>query len=295
MDKIGITPPPKLLSPQVSEARYFFLNLAPARAEKVAVALGGCETVNPDYVMDRRHLAYLGLEYVAEGTGSVTLDGVKHPLKPGTLFAYSRDTHCEIRTDPRKPLVKYFVCFAGTDAIKKLAVAGLAPGKVRVVQTHSEIRSVFEDIILEGQHPTPLSREIGATLFQLLVLKIKSAAGRGPKRSERESARESFMRCKALIDANAEKLATLQEVATAAGVEASNVCRLFRRYQGTSPYQYLLRRKMSLAAAHLVEQGGLVKEAALRVGFSDPYHFSRCLKSVHGVAPRALLRYRRAG
>ena len=295
MEKIGITPPPRLLSRQVSAARYFFLNLAPGRTEKIAVALGGCETVNPDYAMDRQHLAYLGLEYVADGIGSVTLDGVKHPLKAGSLFAYSRDTHCEIRTDPKRPLVKYFICFTGLDAIKKLSIASLAPGKVRTVQTHAEIRSVFEDIILEGQHPSPLSREIGATLFQLLLLKIKAAGARGPKRSERESARESFMRCKALIDANAEKLATLQEVASAAGVEASNVCRLFRRYQGTSPYQYLLRRKMSLAAAHLIERGGLVKEAALRVGFTDPYHFSRCFKSVHGVAPRALLRYRKAG
>ena len=293
MDKIGLIPPPRLLSRQVSEARYFFLNLAPARTEKLAVALGGCETANPDYAMDRRHLAYLGLEYVAEGAGSVTLDGVRHPLKAGSLFVYSRDTHCEIRTDPRKPLVKYFVCFAGNDAVRKLATAGLTPGKVRVVQTHAEIRSVFEDIILEGQHPTPFSRDIAATLFQLLLLKIKSASARGPKRNERESARESFMRCKSLIDANAEKLSTLQEVAATAGVEASNVCRLFRRYQGTSPYQYLLRRKMSLAAAHLVERGGLVKEAALRVGFTDPYHFSRCFKSVHGVAPRALLRSRR--
>jgi AraC-like DNA-binding protein len=49
---------------------------------------------------------------------------------------------------------------------------------------------------------------------------------------------------------------------------------------------------MTLAAEHLIEHGGLVKEAALRVGFSDPYHFSRCFKSVHGVAPRDLLRYR---
>ena len=38
----------------------------------------------------------------------------------------------------------------------------------------------------------------------------------------------------------------------------------------------------------------LVKEAAERVGFADPYHFSRAFKAVHGVAPRALLHYRRA-
>jgi AraC-like DNA-binding protein len=52
---------------------------------------------------------------------------------------------------------------------------------------------------------------------------------------------------------------------------------------------------MTLAAEHLVENGGLVKEAAQRVGFADPYHFSRCFKAVHGVAPRDLLRYRRTG
>ena len=77
-------------------------------------------------------------------------------------------------------------------------------------------------------------------------------------------------------------------------MEASSVCRWFRRYQGTSPYQYLLRRKMNLAAEHLVENGGLVKEAAQRIGFADPYHFSRAFKAIHGVAPRALLRYRDA-
>jgi AraC family transcriptional regulator len=78
-------------------------------------------------------------------------------------------------------------------------------------------------------------------------------------------------------------------------VETSSVCRWFRRYQGTSPYQYLMRRKMNLAAEHLIENGGLVKEAAQRLGFADPYHFSRAFKSVHGVAPQALLRYRRTG
>jgi AraC-like DNA-binding protein len=51
---------------------------------------------------------------------------------------------------------------------------------------------------------------------------------------------------------------------------------------------------MNLAAEYLVEHGGLVKEAAQRVGFADPYHFSRAFKAVHGVAPGALLQYRQA-
>jgi AraC-like DNA-binding protein len=62
--------------------------------------------------------------------------------------------------------------------------------------------------------------------------------------------------------------------------------RLFRRYQGFSPYQYLLRRKMALAAGLLMNPATLVKEAAAQVGFADPYHFSRCFKQVHRIAPK---------
>ena len=96
-----------------------------------------------------------------------------------------------------------------------------------------------------------------------------------------------------MIDERAQKLTTLEDVAAAVGLEVSSVCRLFRRFHDRSPYRYLLQRKMTLAAEDLVENGGLVKEVAQRVGFSDPFHFSRCFKAVHGVAPRDLLRYRR--
>jgi AraC-like DNA-binding protein len=125
-------------------------------------------------------------------------------------------------------------------------------------------------------------------LLELLVLKLSVAAEKGGNPGD--AGRESFLRCKALIDARTEDFGSLQDIAKAAGLDVSSVCRLFRRFQGTSPYQYLLRRKMNLAAEFLIDQGALVKEAALRVGFADPFHFSRCFKSMHGVAPSELQR-----
>jgi AraC-like DNA-binding protein len=109
-----------------------------------------------------------------------------------------------------------------------------------------------------------------------------------------DAAEDLFLRCRALIDGRLEQEATLGEIAATAGLRPSSLCRLFRRFQSTSPYQYLLRRKMILAAELLVESGGLVKEAAQRVGFADPYHFSRCFKAVHGLAPSQLRGYRRS-
>jgi len=291
MDKVGSRSAEVLLSKQVSGTRYFFLNLAPSvGAKSLVVTLGGRERCNSDYEIRRRAYSYFGLEYVAEGAGTVELDGVKHLLRSGSVFMYAPTTRCEMLTDPAKPMLKYFVCVAGTDVARRLRRAGVGPGEVRVLAAHAEIRSVLEDLVREGQRSGPLAREICAQLFELLLLKIEDAAGAG---AQGDPAQENFQRCKALIDAEADRLMTLREIAAAAGLEESSVCRLFRRYQDTSPYQYLLRRKMNLAAAFLVEGKGRVKEAAQRVGFADPYHFSRCFKAVHGVAPSELLKHNR--
>jgi AraC family transcriptional regulator len=279
-----------LLSQQVSAARYFFLNLAPSRKAPLTLVMGGREQCNPDYAVSRRGFPFYVLEYVVSGRGTLRLDGRLHLLGSGVVFAYAPTTHCEIQTDPRDPMVKYFLTFAGPEVAPRLRRCGVPPGSARQLAAHAEVTSVLEDLVREGQRSGALARRICAVLFELLLLKIEDTSTLAPHASE--PAREAFLRCKALIDADAERLGTLEEIASAAGVEASSVCRWFRRYQGTSPYQYLLRRKMNLAAEHLVENGGLVKEAAQRVGFADPYHFSRAFKSVHGVAPRSLLRYR---
>lgn len=291
MDKIGKASPDTLLSHQVSGARYFFLNLAPTCGTQLSPALGGRELCNPDYRVDREAYAYAGLEYVAEGEGWVELDGKRHALAPGAVFAYSRATRCAIHTNPARPMVKYFVCLAGGKADQRLAQTGVAPGRVRLLSAHAELRGLFEDLIHEGQRRGKLTMELCATRLELLLLKVEEHLRQGLQSGD--PARERYLKCRTMIEERAAKLTSLREIAAVAGLEVSSVCRLFRRYHDCSPYQHLLRRKMTLAAEQLVENGGLVKEAAQRVGFADAYHFSRCFKTVHGVAPRELLRYRR--
>lgn len=290
MEKIDRSAAAALLSQQVSGARYFFLRLASGRSASCVLALGGREHCNPDYAIARGRFPFHVLEYVVSGRGTLQLDRRRHVLGPGTVFAYAPDTACAMRTEATDPMVKYFFALSGRDVPARLRRCGVPLGSARQLAAHAEITSVVEDLVREGQRSGALAPRICAALFDLLLLKIADAAAR-PVRAH-DPARTAFLRCKALIDAQAERLGSLAEIARAAGVEASSVCRWFRRYQGTSPYRYLLRRKMNLAAEFLVESGGLVKEAAQRVGFADPYHFSRAFKSVHGLPPRALLRPR---
>lgn len=295
MDIIGslpgmpATPSPsqrqQLLSPHVTGPRYFFLDLT-TKARGWALALGGREQCEADYLVDRSHYAYHVLEYVAAGKGEVCLDGGRHPLGPGSLFAYAPDTRCRIGTDPAEPMLKFFFALSGKATPKRLAEAGIPTGAVRKLAAHAEIRSVAEDLVREGGRSGPNAVAICAALMELLLLKISDTAAWSDHGSP--IARENFLRCKALIDARAERYLNLGDIAEDAGMDVSSICRLFRRFQGSSPYQYLLRRKMNLAAELLVDSGCLVKEAAQRVGFSDPFHFARCFRAVHGVPPSAV-------
>jgi AraC-like DNA-binding protein len=287
-----------LLSPQVSQprSRYFFLHLpqnSAAREKARGLALGGREHCNPDYHLDRTSFAYHVLEYVVEGAGRARLGGgARHRRGPGRILVCRRTTRCELESDADAPLVKYFLCLAGAPALARLARAGLAADRVRVLAARGEVRSVLEDLLREGERPGARAAEICGVLFDLLLLKIADAMPRGGGGAGRAGAasRENFLRCKALIDGQAERLASLDDIAAAARLDRSSVCRLFRRFQGISPYQYLLRRKMNLAAEFLMDGRGLVKEAAQHVGFADPLHFSRCFKAVHGVPPSGLRR-----
>jgi AraC-like DNA-binding protein len=283
----------RLLSQQVSGCAYFFLDSRTSRTTRWALVFGGREICNPDFAVRRTGYDYHVLEYVADGAGRASLDGKTAGLMPGSIFAYAPDAACEIVTDPERPMLKYFLCLTGVEVGRRLARAGIALGRIRTLSTHAEVRRLFEDLIREGRHHGRQTGPLCAALLEVLLLKLAELTARPEPRGL--ASEELFQRCRALIDARLDQAGTIEEIAAEAGIAPSSVCRLFRRFQGVSPYQYLLRRKMTVAAECLVETGDPVKTVALKVGFVDPYHFSRCFKSVHGVAPNRLRTYRRPG
>ena len=65
MSKIVRTDAASLLSKQVSDARYFFLNLAPRKSARLELVMGGFEHCNPDYFVARSRFPYSSIEYVS--------------------------------------------------------------------------------------------------------------------------------------------------------------------------------------------------------------------------------------
>jgi len=281
---------PDFFSPQVSEARRFYLDLNPARQGRLVVACGGLERGGPDYAIHRTTFPFYAIEYVARGRGTVQLRGRAHALEPGWLFSYGPGIRLDITSDPADPLVKYFIDFSGRQALQLLRSCRLAPAAVARVFPPGEIEGLFDEIIDSGLRGTRHTAVLCAKLLECLALRILEA--RAPLKGPGSLAFSTYQQCRQHIRQHFPRLRSLEQIAQECQIDGAYLCRLFGRYDHQSPYRHLMRLKMNRAAEWLRQPGSLVKQVSDRAGFTDPFHFSRAFKTVFGLSPRSFCRLR---
>jgi AraC-like DNA-binding protein len=276
----------EFFSPQVAEARRFFLG-PPRRQDPGIVVGGGFERVGSNYRIQRREFPFLAVEFVVGGHGSAVLAGHEFDLTPGTIFTYSPRVEHQIRTDPQRPLAKYFAdVVANPRSWRLLREAGLKPDSAWLSNRAADVQRLFQELIHHGVAAHPGSRPICDHLLQALLLLAAQSAFSAT--SAAMVAYKTYQRCCETIDRNALEVRTLAEVGALCQLDPAYICRLFRRYEGRSPYQRLLRARMMHAAYRLRTPGTLVKEVAHELGYSDPFHFSRVFKRVFACSPSEL-------
>ncbi|MGC3956732.1 MAG: AraC family transcriptional regulator [Verrucomicrobiota bacterium] len=281
---------PEFFSPDVIQARRFYLDLRPPKQRRLAVVCGGREQCTSNYAIHRRTFPFYSIEYVARGHGSVRLKGQAHDLLPGRLFSYGPGVAHDITSHPSNPLVKYFVDFTGPSALELLQECKLPPGHITQIFPPDTVTALFDELIQSGQRGGQAGTELCWKLLECLALKI--TASRAPLTGVETLAFTTYQECRRHIDAHFLRLRTLAQIAAECHANSAYLCRLFRRYDHQSPYQYLLRLKMRHAAERLQQPGTLVKQVAEAVGFVDPFHFSRVFRSVLGLSPMAFRKLR---
>lgn len=79
----------------------------------------------------------------------------------------------------------------------------------------------------------------------------------------------------------------LEQMATQAGMSVSHFCSEFKRHFGLPPGECLIRQRVQHAAYLLGDHSLSIAEVGERVGYDDPFHFSKMFKRIQGVSPRA--------
>ncbi len=94
-------------------------------------------------------------------------------------------------------------------------------------------------------------------------------------------------RVKEMIAANLDGEIRLADLAAECRLSVGHFVRAFRRTANTTPYQWLLQRRIDHAKTLMRDGAQTLADVALACGFADQSHFTRTFSRLVGVSPRA--------
>jgi AraC-like DNA-binding protein len=140
------------------------------------------------------------------------------------------------------------------------------------------IRSAFDD----GDEPLAID-ELVVQLAEGL-LEHDPTAARVERPGQNQPDLVMIERARRFLDAEKTRVVRSWELEALTGLSRYDFARQFRTVMGTSPYRYLLMRRLDFARALIGADRPLV-DVALESGFADQAHFTRVFTAAYGVTP----------
>lgn len=85
------------------------------------------------------------------------------------------------------------------------------------------------------------------------------------------------------IDNNFTAQIRLDDISETLGISKGHLCRLFKKHKNTTVTEYIIGKRMELAANLAAEKTMSAAEIAAAVGIDDQYYFSKLFLKYHGV------------
>jgi AraC-like DNA-binding protein len=138
---------------------------------------------------------------------------------------------------------------------------------------------------VERAFRTPLeSLAVDSLVVDLAEGLLDGAHGDGRRMGSRRVDVPVIERARQFLDAERTRVVHSTELESITGLTRYDLARQFRIMFGTSPYRYLLMRRLDFARERIHHERPLV-EVAYDAGFADQAHFTRAFKSAFGLTP----------
>lgn len=219
---------------------------------------------------------------VVSGHGVFSCRGKQYRLSAGDGFVVIPERIVSYAADQGDPWEYCWVGFNGADAKRLMDQTGLLEREPVFHYGDKKLEELLMNICnLTGSDPGSEARMESGLLMFLAALMDRFGKPAEPHSNGYEYVQKAIK----YIDYNYSGNISISSVAASAGISRSHLYRLFIQHVSMPPNEYLMRYRVSKAAA-LLETGRLtVGEAAYSTGFSDQLYFSRVFKKYMGIPP----------
>lgn len=230
------------------------------------------------------------LIYCVKGQGWYTLNGRRHEVHENQFIILPAEQPHQYGSGNDDPWYIYWIHFKGP---KAKYISDMLPGlQVIGVEDDSRINdriSFFEELItaLELGNDEQTINYANLSLNHLMGTFLYVQSYRNVKLRKKGDQNTYFISLAThYMNENIEKKLRLEEIASHFGYSKSHFYRLFLKEIHYSPMDYFLHIKIERACQFLVHTDMKINQISFKLGFDDPYYFSRIFTKITGMSPK---------
>lgn len=230
------------------------------------------------------------LIYCTKGEGWFFLNGERHIVPENHFFILPSELPHQYGSSEHNPWSIHWAHFKGA---KATCIYEQLRGVISIdVNNHSRIndRIAFFDELLNVMGSSVDEHVISYTSLSfnhLISTFIYIQTYRKSKYSQPKAPNSFFIsNATHYMYENIERRLSLKEISEEFGYSESYFYRLFFKETHYSPINYFLHLKIERACQLLLNTNMKVNQVALKLGFEDPYYFSRIFKKIKGISPK---------
>ncbi len=245
----------------------------------VKVEAIGITRPNKKYFIERQHADYYVLEYITSGKGYIISDDKKYIVEQNDVYLIHLGTKHRYGSDPSDPYEKIWVNFFGGVFTDIISAFGLSD---RVVFKNANCKELFDELLDLAKNYNDNEEvylKVSEIIFKIILRLVEN--------NEKQKISPVAIKTKDLLDRSIYRRVSMQDLYDEIHLSKSQISREFKKYFNTTPYQYLLNRRIAISKNLLTKTRLSVKEISDLLCFVDEYHFSAVFKKKNGISPTA--------
>ena len=240
----------------------------------------GYEDCCTNFVCAPHTRKYYLIHFVTKGSGFYEANGKKHFVTKGDIFViYPNELVTYYSPDIDNTWSFCWIGFSGNMASDYLKLSNIS-GYIKSVKSF-EFFSIISNCLNYIEENKNNISQLKLNSYILDSLHSLSKDNHSHKLTPVEQVDKAVR----YIEYNYMNSITSKDVSAHLSIERSYFYRIFKKYTGSSPEQYIIKYRIKKATELIRFDKYSVTEIAEYVGIKDIYYFSRLFKKVMGVSP----------